>query len=299
MRRRHLTLVTILLVTSLAGIPARAQKIETAELMRQMFGNYDARTHRSIWIPPSVPARYAGYFNDGRGRTSIEYDVFFKDSGKAKRLLVFSTVPDSNEEYICHACAVLLSAAIFPDGEARPEARSDFLEEGGAWGEAPGLTLQAFGKRHVLQIDDSDVHGGVETGSVALFAEEKSTLRQILELRAVNDNSDLDICAVPKSSEDKAECVADAPYCLSAKDRKDKGYRESCTSWRGLLTADLQRSSGSWPDLVYSQQIIAAAPGAFPPRPYRTQFRFIDGVYKPVGPPSGGPRIDLAYYSEN
>ena len=105
-----------------------------AQLMTSLFGNYDIAHHWSLWRPANVPHDFQQFFKDGTGKTSVEEDFLYYDGSIAKRMFVFSTIPDGEPEYDCHACDVLLSAVIFRDGSLEPEARADYLTIGGSVG---------------------------------------------------------------------------------------------------------------------------------------------------------------------
>lgn len=269
--------------------------------MQKLFGNYDSTHHWAIWKPNQVPSAFSTYFEDGRGRASLEYDKTYTEGKTTKRFVVFSTVPDSARGYDCHQCNVLLSEVIFIVGKGElPETREDFLVAGGGWGHAPELTFKRLGHDHIaLAVSDITMQGGVSEGALRLFAERNGTIRQVLALRQIDDNTDLDICVHPKKGNAK-DCRQDPSpmLCFDRRERTDKEYRELCTSWVGSLKVLNPTRSTGWSDLKFKQRVLAATPGAFTHKTYVTHFRFTDKTYLPQPPLPRGPRIDLAYYSD-
>ena len=129
-----------------------------------------------------------------------------------------------------------------------------------------------------------------------MFAEERNEIIPILRLRETYDDTNLDACVHPSSTREAGECKADPPFNLSPRYFARGRDRELSTSWVGALCVAGPEQDFGWPDLTFVQTVIAFGPGGFPGKHYRTQFRFIDGVYKPIGPPAHGPSIDFAFY---
>ena len=301
----ELTLIpiaAILLLLSGATLPARVsvQPGATAALMQQIFGNYDAAHDWAVWTPKQVPAEYAGFLEQGRGRTSLAFDTYFHEASQQKRFLVFSTVPDSDREYNCHACGVLLSAFILGDdhGTWTIQTRNLFLTSGGGWGEPPQFSLAWLGQEHVaLLVDDGHEGQGVSEGALKLFGGTGDGLRSILGVRSEQDDSEIDVCLRPQPGDDISECRGHfGPWCLTKSARHKTDFRELCTSWHGSLHVLAPEAKTGWSDIVLIQTIIAAAPGAFERKQYRTRFGFADGAYRAIGPPSRGPRLDLDWF---
>jgi len=268
-----------------------------AELMVRLYGNYDAHNEWSIWKPAHIPKKYEQYFEDGRGRTSMEFDQTVQVGSEQRRVVVLSTIADGGGFEGCHACSVLLSALVFSDGSPTPQIRQDFLMGYGQEGEAPDILLLRLGSARVgLEFTQDYCMGGDCEGSLFLFGEVDGELHQILALRSDNDDSNLNICTHP-SKEDAADCKADPPYCFGKTDAADKDYRENCTSWTGSLAVVAPHQESGWSDLIFTQHVKAARPDTFTHRQYVTRFRFTGTMYKAYGPPSKGPSLDINYYS--
>lgn len=292
-----------ILLVLLFALAAHSQTPETAPtqaaLMTALYGNYDAAHHWSIWTPQRVPKDYKRYFDttNGRGRTSVAFDATYRERNTAKRLLVLATIPDNTREYECHLCSVLLSAAVFSADRTEPEARADFLCAGGQMGDPPpDISLITLSGSHTaLSIEDEFSQGGHDFGWRELFAQSGSTVRSVLFVRTLHDDENMDACVHP-SADDVAWCKSDPPFCFTAQARADKDYRDECTSWQSRLSVTNASGNDGWSDLLFTQTILAVAPGAYPGKQYVTRFRFENGKYQPAGPPSQGPRIDRAYY---
>ena len=166
----------------------------------------------------------------------------------------------------------------------------------GQMGKAPNISLQRLGREHVaLEFEQDYCMSGVCSGSLFLFGEVGDHLRQILALRSDNDDSDLNICS-HGDRKDKAGCAADPPFCFGKGAARDKDFRELCTSWTGSLTVLAPQQGKGWSDLLFAVHVKAARPGAFTKTHYRTRFHFDGAIYKPTGPSSNGPSIDIGYY---
>jgi hypothetical protein len=292
---RLFSIFTLLLLPILASPQQPVRQHTDEALMMRLFGNYDSKNEWSIWQPRDAPKEYEQYFENGRGRTSIELDQTVKVGAKEKHFVVLSTLADGGGFQGCHACAVLLSAMIFDGKSLNPQVRENFLMAYGQNGEAPKIFLRPLGRAHfAIEATDDYCMGGTCEGSLFLFGEVDGRLKQLLALRSDNDDSNLNICSKP-SHEEAADCKADPPYCFGTTDAADDNYRENCTSWVGSLSVLAPRGKG-WSDITFTQRVKAARPGTFTHRRYVTLFHFDGERYKAPPRLTAGPSIDINYY---
>ena len=87
-------LFSFLLATLVASAQQPAPKHTDAALMTRLFGNYDSTNSWSIWHPEHIPKEYDQYFENDRGRTSLELDQIVTIGSIKKRYVVFSTLAD-------------------------------------------------------------------------------------------------------------------------------------------------------------------------------------------------------------
>lgn len=298
-------ITALLLLLSGVGSPMPASGVVEARaaLLRELFGNYDAAHGDSAWSPAFVPPRYADYFEDGKGYAAPLFQADFTDQGSPRHLLVLGTNA-VHGGYGCHACDELISAIIFSPGPQHTwtvQQRKDFLAVGGESGYSPDFRLKHLGANHVaLELDNNHCGPGDCYSTESFFAITPPRFQLLLAVRRDYEPSDLAACLSIKhyvESDDCGQAHMDS-MCFPHVSRRDPVNREYCTYWTSTLQAMPPARPGTWSDLLYTQTVKLASPGAFTHKQYRTRFGFSDGAYEAVGPPAHGPRPDLDFYKQ-
>ena len=159
--------------------------------LQALYDNYDASHSQSVWQMNAPTAQ--GEFREwtGQGRVSALQTEFFKEGNDERALFVTQTVPDNNDTYECHACPVLLGAAVFyrSGNTWRILIRQDYLAVAGAWGKFhPGDRVRVGPSVIGILFHDESTGQGQRVGSALLIAPVDGTIRNLAVIDSTADN---------------------------------------------------------------------------------------------------------------
>jgi hypothetical protein len=136
----------------------------TSAAMEAMFGNFDAIDGYAKWQPTKTKPQ--GRQVDDAWYARILLDEPYIESGQERHLLVTSSLPEDQSSYNCHACQVIISAAVFSRTADiwSLVAKNLYVTRAGEFGEVPRAELQQIGPNHFgFRLETSHTGQGVGT----------------------------------------------------------------------------------------------------------------------------------------
>lgn len=168
-----------------------AGEFESEKALQALYDNYDSARRQSVWQMNAPPSRSAFRDWTGGGLASALQTEFFKEADGERALFVTRTVPDKNDKYECHACPVLVGAAIFyRSGDTwRILSRRDYLMVAGSWGTLkPGERVRIGPNAIGILFHDEDMQQGQQSASAFLIAPIDGKVRNLATIDTAADN---------------------------------------------------------------------------------------------------------------
>lgn len=177
-----------------------------------LYGPYRPEAKAAHWQNMAPPKNMDIFEkNEGLVRTILSKD--FTENGVEKRLQLTATIPNISDGYTCHACAPLVSAAIFVKvgDKWRVEAHYPYWALSGKYGEPDKISLVEIGKeKFALLSEGGDMHQGIGSADVEVYLLSELGLKPIVSFGEEFENADYPKVSVafgPPPSEGGAELV--------------------------------------------------------------------------------------------
>jgi hypothetical protein len=148
--------------------PDASKVFDTAQAMKMLYGNYDAKTQVSATSLPreksSLPAA-----DEQQMTVRVLFDAFSADAGQKSLVLITFAVPTSDATFDCHACSPTIGMAVFSQKGLQwtIDASNRAVTFAGEWGKPPtDIQLVQIGpnRRAVKVIDVGEQNGETTEG---------------------------------------------------------------------------------------------------------------------------------------
>lgn len=146
---------------------------------------------------------FANFRGISSGTVAVAFDAAYRELGLDKHFVLTWTKP-VGENYDCHVCLPLLSAAVFSrrNSQWSIESKEKYLILGASFGQKPRCQLVKIGpEKFGIVMHYSDLAQGFETEWIVLVAANGNTVKPILTLTTRNDPNDARCARSPAGDE--------------------------------------------------------------------------------------------------
>ena len=178
--------------TTTADIGLIADLFDSGKALEMLYGDYDKQLGTAKWEVVNPPEQeFEAFRNIPGARVRAAFQADYQEDGERKVFLLTSAVPDSQNDYSCHACRPLIGATIFVkvDNQWKVEASEKYLMEGDGFGKVPDTQLVQIGPdKFGLRLSSSDMAQGFESGGQSIIALVKDRITVVFEHITLDDS---------------------------------------------------------------------------------------------------------------
>lgn len=161
------------------GVRTISGSYSAIKALELLYGKYDPNLHGVPRKDSELPADRVGEVPDS-GVTRVVLSQEYDDEGKTRHLLITDT---EAKGFDCHACAPLVSAAVFVKAGDQWNLEHEFpsLDVSGKFGKPASMRWLKVGSGYALQVELTDGDQGYFTTDIALLSLGQGSPKYILQ----------------------------------------------------------------------------------------------------------------------
>jgi hypothetical protein len=177
-----------------------ATTLDERGALELLYGNYDVTLGGARWkrqsqtpnnvIAPEWPSSFSSFSPDS-AVVRVGFQAEYEENGQPKYIVLTYAIPDSPDEFDCHACVPLIGAAVFDRHGSNWEVATQEtnLMMAGAWGKPPVAQLLIIGpKKYGIRLVNSELHQGYASDTETIVTEMDARLRIIFRQDTLADS---------------------------------------------------------------------------------------------------------------